>query len=413
MVHLIDTPAFRSVNEGPPDIDFFKDIVFWLGKSYDAQVLLNGIIYLHPITFSISESMKANFKLVKALCGEASLPSVLLVTTMWNSLGNPEEGMRRHVELIHRPDFWREMMAGGSQTRRYLGHKDSAIKILSYLCEKKEKTVLAIQRQLIASGDLSKTDAGGGLLHEISQRITAYEKSLNNLEGQMKRALEDKDQQWCADLAAVHHNYFSKMSTAVAARDGLTISLLDLYHQKAAVLHLYNHKAAEDTVAENLRKLETSQQGVETGRRDTNEAQQYEERVEREEMSDHDSQAAEREATQATGKGKGEIVNEAGLMSEGLKRRPWEALMREALERDRLTQVQQQERIQLAQDRLAQQEQEWKRKLEEARRAGVEFERETKQLQEAVLGECDVQPTPSRTLFAAAVAATALACVIM
>ena len=90
----------------------------------------------------------------------------------------------------------------------------------------------------------------------------------------MKRALEDKDQQRCTDLAAVHHSYFSQMSTAKAARDGLTICLLGLYYQKAA----------EDIIAEHFKKIETSQQGVETGRRDTDEAQQCKESFEREEM---------------------------------------------------------------------------------------------------------------------------------
>lgn len=338
MVHLIDTPAFGSDDEGPPDIDSLKDIAFWLGKSYDAQVLLNGIIYLHPITSRISDSTKAKFKLFKALCGEASLRSVLLVTTMWDSLGNPEDGMRRHVELIQRAAFWGETIAGGSQTRRYLGHKDSAIKILSYLCEKKEKTVLAIQRQLVESGDLSKTDAGEELLHEISQRITAYEKSLNDLEAQMERALEDNNERQCADLAAVRDGYFSKVNAAIAARDGLTVNLFDLYYQKGA----------EDAIAEILRGRETSQQVMESGKRGTYEAQQYDESVEREEMSDHNAQAAEREATQATGKGKGLLMNEARLMSEGLEQHPWDitsesqpkrensqALRSEALEQER------------------------------------------------------------------------------
>ena len=213
--------------------------------------------------------------------------------------------MRRHVELIKGPYFWWEMIAGGSRTWRYLGHKDSAIKILSYLCEKKEKTVLAIQRQLIESGDLSKTNAGGELLHEISQRITAYEKSLNGFEGRMEKALEDKDQQQCADLAAVRNSYYA----AIAARDGLTISLRDLYHQKGA----------KNAVTENLRKRETSQQGTGTGKQDIYDAQQYKEIVKREEMSDRDYQAAECESTHATGKGEGLLVNEARLMSEGLE----------------------------------------------------------------------------------------------
>ena len=313
MVHLIDTPAFGSDDEGASDVDFLRDIAYWLAKSYDAQILLNGIIYLHPITFSMSHSIMAKFKLFRTMCGESTLPSVLLVTTMWDKVGSTEDGIRRHVELIQRSYLWGEMIAGGSQTRRYLGHKDSAIKILSYLCEKREKTVLAIQRQLTESGDLSKTDAGKECLHEASRTITACQKSLIGIEAQMEAALKDNDQQRCTHLATVRDGYFSKINAATAARECLTVSLFDLYYQKGAA----------ETTAEVLRKSETSQQVVETLEQDIKEAQKYEERVEQEELREHDSQSKERDTTQASGMGKGLLVDEAAMMSEGPKQHPW------------------------------------------------------------------------------------------
>ena len=139
------------------------------------------------------------------------------------------------------------------------------------------------------------------------------------------------------------------------------------------------------------------------------EAHQYEERVEQEEMSDHDSQAAEREATQATGEGKGFLVNETRLMSEGREQHPWDlvskslqkwehqqALKSVALERARLAQLEDRERNQLDQARLAQlQEQKWtqrvkqldeRKQLEQARLAQLQKQKRktmTKQLEES------------------------------
>ena len=53
MIHLIDTLGFNDTYR--TDSDVLKDLVFWLNKSYEHQIRLSGIVYLHPIHESMYE----------------------------------------------------------------------------------------------------------------------------------------------------------------------------------------------------------------------------------------------------------------------------------------------------------------------------------------------------------------------
>ena len=327
----------------------------------------------------MSDSIKAKFKLFRALCGEASLPSVLLVTTMWDSIGSTDHGMRRHVELIQRVDCWSEMIAGGSQTRRYLGDKDSAIRILSDFCEREVKTVLAIQRQFISSGDLSMTDAGCELQHKTIDRIEAYEKCLIDLEGQMRRAVEDNDERQCTDLAAVRDSYSSKLNAAIAARDGLTISLLDLYHQKEAD-DLRVQESPPERARQALRQTFLAQ-SVEKVRRVLER-----EKIQRARFVQLFQERIQRERARSAHSYKERIQLERARFSELEQERRQREM--ELLERARFSQFEQEQRQQEMDllERACLFQLETERTLrEETCRARAELDRETKQLQEATI----------------------------
>ena len=179
------------------------------------------------------------------------------------------------------------------------------------------------------------------------------------------------------------------------------------YHMRELALHVLPKGSMRDKL--DIEHIPVRTPSIIPSKQNIHEAHQYEERIEQEEMSDHDSQAAEREATQATGVGKGLLVNEARLMSEGREQHPWDlgskslqkwehqqALKSVALERARLAQLEERERKQLDQARLAQlQEQKWtqrvkqldeRKQLEQARLAQLQKqkrEKMTKQLEES------------------------------
>lgn len=84
IVRLNDTPGFDDSKR--PDIDILTDLAFYLTRAYQTnpKLLLSGAIYLHPINEPrLQGTAKKNLTMFKLLCGDESLHSVLLATTMW------------------------------------------------------------------------------------------------------------------------------------------------------------------------------------------------------------------------------------------------------------------------------------------------------------------------------------------
>lgn len=142
--------------------------MFWLNKSYENQIRLSGIVYLHPIhesMFQLGEpplrlvflnaflnangsvwgkyltkllermtgASRKNMKIFKQLCGDSNLQSVVLATTMWKASTN--ETTRREFEerqetLRVNPKFWGEMASHGSPVLRHNDNVDSALSIV-------------------------------------------------------------------------------------------------------------------------------------------------------------------------------------------------------------------------------------------------------------------------------------------
>jgi hypothetical protein len=85
-----------------------------------------------------------NLRTFRKLCGEQSMDSVVLVTTIWNHVADVELGIRRQVELEGNPNLWGDMLAAGARVMRYQNNRESALKIVSYLMQRDRKVVLAI-----------------------------------------------------------------------------------------------------------------------------------------------------------------------------------------------------------------------------------------------------------------------------
>ena len=142
-VHLIDTPGFDDTYR--TDSDVLKDIAFWLSEAYRRQIKLSGIAYLRPIDRNrMTGAAYKNLRMFHKLCGDGSLPSVVLATTMW---GNVKEGIgeQRENELKRRPDFWGDMAAHGSRVFRHEDSRASAMNIITYILDQRRTSVLQIQ----------------------------------------------------------------------------------------------------------------------------------------------------------------------------------------------------------------------------------------------------------------------------
>jgi len=135
--------------------------------TYDDGFLLSGIIYLHRISDPRMDgpSLK-NLRMMKKLCGSASLSNVVLATTMWERV-TEEEGARREAEL--KQVFWKDMIDGGSRISRITtqtGHDPRAL-VKSLLRNKPRSTRL--QEELHSGKTLVQTEAGAEIMEEIAK----------------------------------------------------------------------------------------------------------------------------------------------------------------------------------------------------------------------------------------------------
>ncbi|THH15941.1 hypothetical protein EUX98_g9380, partial [Antrodiella citrinella] len=84
-VTLIDTPGFDDTVKTEAEI--LRLISTYLAKTYEAGRRLHGIVFLHRITdVRMGGVAKKNFRLFRKLCGDETLRSVIIATTMWQDV---------------------------------------------------------------------------------------------------------------------------------------------------------------------------------------------------------------------------------------------------------------------------------------------------------------------------------------
>jgi hypothetical protein len=118
---------------------------------------LAGIIYLHDITQSrMFDSFHEFYEMLEKLFGDEAMANVVLVTTMW-ALIPGEKGAGHEMQL--KGEYWRSMLARGSDMARFMNTRESAWHIVGLLVSKER--VLQIQQELVDQGKfLSRTSAG-------------------------------------------------------------------------------------------------------------------------------------------------------------------------------------------------------------------------------------------------------------
>lgn len=157
----------------------------WLSSAYTAKLKLSGIIYLHRIPdVRVGGSGIKNLKMFRGLCGEDILGSVVLATTMWDSVAhNMAMGEARETQLKEEPNLWGKMIEHGSMVMRHDRGETSGIEILRYLIGRKEKITLAIQKELNdEKKPLNDTGAGVALVTEMERLKDIYERKIIDLE---------------------------------------------------------------------------------------------------------------------------------------------------------------------------------------------------------------------------------------
>ncbi|KAJ3455218.1 hypothetical protein MRS44_013818 [Fusarium solani] len=222
-IHLIDTPGFDDTYR--TDSEVLKEIAFWLRQTYKKNVKLSGIVYLHPITNTrITGSVHKNLRLFERLCGDETLKTVVLATTMWNQ-EDAHKFEKRQEQLKTNQNFWGDMVSRGSAVFRHNNNRQSAVDIVTYILDQNMNTVLQIQREMVdGKKTLDETSAGQMLGQDLDNKRQRIESRLRENERELDQALEEGDPK-TIDMATGDQDRLKRqLEEAIRDREALKIT---------------------------------------------------------------------------------------------------------------------------------------------------------------------------------------------
>lgn len=193
-IYLIDTPGFDDTDK--TDTMVLKEIAKWLKVTFQQEILLHGIIYIHQISADrMTGSAKKNVLMFKSLCGPDAMRNVMLVTSMWDQVP-VKVAEQREKELIDTEEFWGWMCKKGSIVRRHHNTHYSAEAIVQEIVQRCEKAPvkLTLQEEMVNKGrTLEETGAGRTLEGEWTAEKARLQKQLVELKQEMESAIQQKD----------------------------------------------------------------------------------------------------------------------------------------------------------------------------------------------------------------------------
>ncbi|KAF2841274.1 hypothetical protein M501DRAFT_929658 [Patellaria atrata CBS 101060] len=208
-VVLVDTPGFDDSNES--DTEILSRIAAWMQTSFEDEMFLSGIIYLHRITDNrYTGSSIKNLKMFRKLCGDDNLSSVILATTHWdvveNSLGNARE-----TELSAPGGPWASMIARGSSIMRHTNTNESALAVIRGIM-KRSPIVLKIQSEMsVENKSLMETDAGESINEELLRMQKKHQEELELLKEETDLAIRQSNKALEEQLKADHATVVRKL----------------------------------------------------------------------------------------------------------------------------------------------------------------------------------------------------------
>jgi hypothetical protein len=171
-----------------------EDIAKWLGESYEQDIKLHAVMYLHRITDNrLGGVALRNLVMFKKLCGPDFFPRVCLITTRWDEVST-SDGIRREEEMIKTDEFWGRMVEGGAYVLRHDGSEKSAMHILDQVLQNHahdKPSILKVQHELVNEHlRLSETAAGRTFEAELIKQREEHQRQIKQLQKDMQELLE-------------------------------------------------------------------------------------------------------------------------------------------------------------------------------------------------------------------------------
>ncbi|KDR68534.1 hypothetical protein GALMADRAFT_1034423 [Galerina marginata CBS 339.88] len=204
VVTLIDTPGFDDTRLS--DTNVLNMIAAYLSSSHAQGKHLTGVIYMHRILDNRLGGISArNFRLFRSLCGEDSLRSVVIATTMWDQI---EEitGEDREKELVTKDVFFKPAVDKGARMVRHFNTFESAQNIVRSIIQQSSPSsvTLQIQEELGNGLDISETRAGKELSRDLFEQMERHRQEMRGLMVEIQEATRVRDEESRRELTLEH-----------------------------------------------------------------------------------------------------------------------------------------------------------------------------------------------------------------
>ncbi|PNP81087.1 hypothetical protein FNYG_05554 [Fusarium nygamai] len=255
-IYLLDTPGFDDTNRS--DTEVLKEIALSLAKTYEDNVKLSGILYLHRITDRrMGGSAQKNLMMFRKLCGKASLKNVILVTTMWEG-EDAATGEKREQELIGTDGFWGALVEEGAQVNRHNNTRSSAMSLLRTVA-KNNRVTISIQKEMVSEHkDLNATEAGIGLNSNILLAEQRVMKEMSEALEMERQARKDQDEKSAEEQRQYRETMQKKVDYLNQERENLKVSLEEMKEQRRRFKVLEGkYKESQEWMRQQDKKIES------------------------------------------------------------------------------------------------------------------------------------------------------------
>jgi len=142
-----------------------------------------------------------NFRMFRKICGEDTLSSVVIATTMWDQVDETIGG-RREEELSTKEVFFKAAVDKGARLLRHSNDIQSARSIVNSIVQRHRAPItLQIQDELSRGLDISETKAGAELRQEIFEQMERHREEIKGIMLEIQEANRNRDEQSRQELA--------------------------------------------------------------------------------------------------------------------------------------------------------------------------------------------------------------------
>lgn len=194
-VELIDTPGFDD--SGHNDGDTLFKMTDWLMSSYKSNMLLNGVIYMEPVSETrAGKSERERIALVRSIIGSQFMNQVVIGSSMWDT-GN-RLCQRNEDNRVKDPALWGEMVGPDKATVKHFENTPASTKdIIRHFMDASRfpARALLLQTELANNSGVLKNTTAGRLAWKMNEDELHQQEAKIQFTGgteEMKQSVEKK-----------------------------------------------------------------------------------------------------------------------------------------------------------------------------------------------------------------------------